>query len=139
MKHFWRIFQVIICDLECVVKVVNFHKKTIWAQRPKFFQIFLSDSDFSSHFTLSLNWFWNNMPRNKKIWINRPNFGIPITAEHKKSLEKSIKKIFLTGKIVWNEIFFPIRYFQKMKYVSILQQEQYANRLVVKINVLVDY
>ena len=59
--------------------MVNIHKRPIWAQRPTFFQIFSSDSDSSSHFTLSMNWIWKNMPRNKKFWINMPNFEIPPT------------------------------------------------------------
>ena len=79
MENFWRIFQGLICDLVRGVKNVNFHKRPIWAQRPTFFQIFSSDSDSSSHFTLSMNWTWKTMPRNKKFWINMPNFEIPPT------------------------------------------------------------
>ena len=79
LEPFWRIFQVLIGISVWVVKVVNIHKRPIWAQRPTFFQFFSSDSDSSSHFTLSMNWIWKNMPRNKKFWINRPNFEIPPT------------------------------------------------------------
>ena len=90
LENFWRIFQGLICDLVRGVKVVNFHKRPIWAQRPIFFQIFSSDSDSSSHFTLSLNWICKNMPRNKKFWINRPKLEIPITVT---SDEKIIGKL----------------------------------------------
>ena len=79
LENFWRIFQGLKWDLVRGVKNVNFHKRRIWAQRPNFFQIFSSDSDSSSHFTLSLNWICKNMPRNKKFWINRPKLEIPIT------------------------------------------------------------
>ena len=79
MEPFWKVFQVLIGISVWVVKVVNIHKRPIWAQRPTFFQIFSSDSDSSSHFTLSMNWIWKNMPRNKKFWINMPNFEIPPT------------------------------------------------------------
>ena len=79
MEPFWKVFQVLIGISVWVVKVVNIHKRPIWAQRPTFFQIFSSDSDCLSYFTLSMTRIWKIMPRNKKFWINRPNFEIPPT------------------------------------------------------------
>ena len=77
-EHFWRIFQIAICDLVWVVNVVNKQKCDL-SPKDFFFQIFSSDSDFSCHFTLSLNWICENISRIKKFWIYTPNFKIQIT------------------------------------------------------------
>ena len=77
-EHFWRIFQILICDLVWVVNVVNIQKMRF---EPKylFFQIFSQDSYISCHFTLSQNWICKNISRIKKFWIYTPNFKIQIT------------------------------------------------------------
>ena len=47
-EHFWRIFQILICDLVWVVNVVNIQKNVIWAQR-----LFFSNFLFRFGFLLS--------------------------------------------------------------------------------------
>ena len=86
LENFWRIFQVLIFDLVRRIKVVNFHKKPIWALRPNFFLIFSSDSNSSAHITLSLNWILKNKPKIKKNWINRPNLEIRTTVDFDKRI-----------------------------------------------------
>ena len=56
--------------------------------RTFFFQIFSSDSDFSCHFTLSLNWICENISRIKKFWIYTPNFKIQITVPRVSSVSQ---------------------------------------------------